>query len=73
MGSDHGFGYNVGNDYTHGDSHGQYMAHQKGYGATNQGFGLGADVASQYSAPDAHAHLTGYDTVQPLSTTEYDA
>jgi hypothetical protein len=31
MGGQHGYGYNVGNDYLHGDSHGHTMSHQDGY------------------------------------------
>jgi len=62
----------MGNGYGHGDSHGQYMEHQIAYGSTNMGYGNGADVANQYSAPDAHDHLTGYDSVKANDNDDYD-
>jgi hypothetical protein len=54
----------MGNSYTHGDSHGQGLEHQLGYGSTQMGFGGAADVSNQYTVPDAHDHFTGYDSVK---------
>lgn len=66
-GAQHGFGYNVGNGYTHGDSHQNNFGHQRGYGATNYS-GMGMDTGSEWTAPDFHDHMTGYDSVQADST-----
>ena len=64
-GARHGYGYNIGNDYVHGDSHLNEFGHQGAWG-TPTATGRGADWGSnQYTAPDFHDHLTGYDSVQP--------
>ena len=42
------------------------------YGTTSyNNLGGGADVGNQYSAPDFHNHITGYDAVKPLSFDEW--
>lgn len=53
-----GYGYNMGNGYNAGSGHGEYLGHQEvaGYGQSGTG---------KYSAPYAHDHLIGYDSVQP--------
>jgi len=69
-GGRHGYGYNIGNSYTHGDSHGNNIQHQMGYGhPSNPNMGGGQDG----SAPDAHDHLSGYDTVKPYDDDDYAA
>ena len=69
-GGRHGYGYNIGNSYSHGDSHGNNIQHQMGYGfPSNPNMGGGQDGG----APDAHDHLSGYDTVKPYDDDDYDA
>lgn len=68
LGASHGYGYNVGNDYTHGDSHGQYMAHndattyEEGY-SIDGGYNKQADID----------HIYGYDMIPRETTTTYAA
>lgn len=64
IGSKFGYGYNIGNNYTHGDQHGMYMGHQNTMGA-----GTGASHILDFTAQNAHDHILGYDSVQPESDT----
>jgi hypothetical protein len=57
----HGYGYNMGNDYLGGDSHGHYLGHPNGY-EQDHGFGNPMPGAA-YTANNVHDHVFGYDTV----------
>lgn len=63
-GARHGYGYNIGNGFDHGDGHLNNFGHQGAWGqqTTNGSDNWGS---SQWTAPDFHADLTGYDSVQP--------
>lgn len=67
-----GYDYNIGNGYNHGNQHGDQMQHQVAYG-TYGPTDMGADWGNQYSAPDAHDHLVGYDTVKPTDSDDWNA
>lgn len=67
----HGYGYNMGNDYIGGDNHGQYLGHQDGY---EQDSGFYAPKAGDgYTANNVHDHVFGYDTVKSLDDTAWAA
>ena len=68
LGATHGYGYNVGNTYKAGDSHGHYMGHQNGQ--TSGGYPVPSTGAA-YTANDAHDHVYGYDSVQPLTDDDW--
>ena len=70
MGATHGYGYNVGNSYNAGDSHGQYMQHQNGL---TGGYGPNPSTGASFTAIDAHDHVYGYDSVQPLTEDEWSS
>ena len=64
-GGQHGYGYNMGNDYISGDSHGQVLGHQ-------DGTGYGQPVTGQaYTANNVHDHIYGYDSVKPMSDSDW--
>ena len=64
-----GYGYNVGNSYLHGDSHGHNMGHQNVAGLGEQ-----VPIAGfAYTADQATDHVFGYDTVQPLDEADWTA
>jgi hypothetical protein len=62
-----GTGYNVGNGYEHGDSHGTNMGHQGVQGAPvyNEGFA--------YTEQQATAHIYGYDSVPVIDNVTWAA
>ena len=70
VGGQHGYGYNVGNDYLHGDSHGHYMGHQDGY-EQDRGFG-NPQPGAAYTANNVHDHVYGYDTVKTIDDEDWD-
>jgi len=65
-GASHGFGYNVGNDYMHGDSHGHYMKHND---ATTHEMGYSYDAGH---VDDPIDHIYGYDMIPRITTTEWE-
>ena len=67
IGASHGYGYNVGNDYTTGDAHGHYMGHQNGQSGGYPAPSTGA----AYTANDAHDHVYGYDSVQAVDDSDW--
>ena len=58
LGAQNGYGYGIGNNYLHGDMHGNVMQHQTPF---------------QYGVQEAHSHITGYDSVQPLTSAAWNA
>lgn len=60
VGGQHGYGYNVGNTYEHGDSHGQHMGHQYGYDNNNSPL-----PGAAYQNENVNLHIFGYDAVLP--------
>jgi len=87
-GGQHGFDYYIGNGYKHGDSHGNDWGHEfadhvtasstYGNGYNNYGSNYGSNYNFEYSNVSYgdnqhhHAHIWGYDSVQPQKTG-YDA
>ena len=69
VGGSHGYGYNLGNTYEHGDSHGHYLGHQNGY---DDGYPQ-PSTGTAYTANDFHDHIFGYDSVQPLEDDDWAA
>lgn len=62
-----GFGYNVGNDYGHGDSHLNTFGHQTVPGVPE------AREGYAYTQDQATTHIYGYDAVLPLDDTAWAA
>lgn len=70
IGGQHGYGYNMGNDYLSGDSHGHYLGHPNGY-EQDQGFGAPKPGAA-YTSNNVHDHVYGYDTVKSIDDADWD-
>ena len=71
LGATHGYGYNVGNDYLHGDSHGAHLAHQRKYGYDD-----GYDqplTGDAYTQNNTHQHSIGYDSVDTMDADKWAA
>ena len=68
VGGQHGYGYNMGNDYISGDDHGHVLGHQDGYGQTGYG---PAKTGDAYTANNVHDHIYGYDSVKSLTDSSY--
>jgi hypothetical protein len=69
LGATHGYGYNVGNDYLHGDSHGAHLAHQRKYGYDD-----GYDqplTGDAYTQNNTHQHSIGYDSVDTMDADKW--
>lgn len=66
IGAKYGYGYNIGNDFTHGDQHGMYMGHQN-----TVAYGQGAQAILDYTAQNAHDHILGYDSVAALDSATW--
>jgi len=64
LGGQNGYGYNVGNGYKHGDSHGHYMGNNK-----VEAYGEGDDYKSK---EDSLLHIVGYDMIASLDTDSWD-
>lgn len=69
VGGQHGYGYNVGNSYLHGDSHGHNFAHQNGYAGTGYD---APKTGDSYTSNNVHEHVYGYDTVKEVAADEWD-
>lgn len=57
LGATHGYGYNIGNDYFHGDSHGHNMGHQNAYEDNTLS-------GASYVNDNVNLHIWGYDSVE---------
>ena len=69
VGGQHGYGYNVGNSYLHGDSHGHNFSHQNGYAGTGYD---APKTGDSYTNNNVHEHVYGYDTVKEVAADEWD-
>lgn len=67
LGASHGYGYNVGNGYKHGDSHLQYMG-DNNITTYEDGYSYDNGVVE-----DEILHIYGYDMIPRIGTTSWEA
>ena len=60
----------MGNDYISGDSHGQVLGHQNGYGQSGYGIPVSGHA---YTANNVHDHIYGYDSVRSMDDDDWAA